>query len=344
MNKYKIALLLSFCLLFTACSADKQQSKNDAPMQSQAGNATGSLQEDALKPGLEETESPAVDPAAHLPYRQTVAAGDDTSIAIMQDGSIVTAGDEATGYINPDATYVSVDSYNHYILLKADGTATAGMFEGNESAFSKATYVQGWTDLVAVTAGMTFSAGLKSDGTVVITEGVTKAHDQVAGWTDIVMIDAGYFLVGLKSDGTVVAAMSNNTSSESRSFESWTDIVAISTSSSYIMGLKSDGTVVAWSSTANDPKLDVSGWTDIVQISAGLNHAVGLKADGTVVSTKILDAEYDRGETQVEGWTDIVAISSNYTHTLGIKSDGTVVSAGTEDACDVSGWGKAQLP
>lgn len=336
MNKHKIALLLSCCLLFTACGANKQQPTNDSAMQNQAGNAAGSLQEEVF----EETESPVVDPAAHLPYRQTVAAGDDTSIAIMQDGSIVTAAYEAAGYIDPDATYVSVDSYNHYILLKADGTATAGMFEGNESAFSKATDVRDWTDLVAVTAGMFCSAGLRSDGTVVITDGVTKDHDQVAEWTDIVMIDAGYFLVGLKSDGTVVAA----TSTKSRSFESWTDIVAISTSSSYIMGLKSDGTVVAWSTNANNPMLDVSGWTDIVQISAGLNHAVGLKADGTVVSTQIVDKEYDRGETQVEGWTDIVAISANYTHTLGIKSDGTVVSAGTEDACDVSGWGKAQLP
>ena len=334
-----LALLLVLCLILCACGTDNKKAETTEHMIS-----SGTSQEQSqTETTIEATEAAVIDPTAHLRYRNTIAAGDDTSMAILRDGSVAIAGCEIKGDIDPKSTYVSVDCYNHYILLKSDGTASAGLFDKG-SAISKSVNVDSWTDLVAVSAGMTFSAGLKSDGTVVVTEGGASGNDKAAEWTDIVMIDAGYFLVGLKSDGTVVAALPDNIPLRSKDFENWTDIIAISTSSSYIMGLKSDGTVVAWSSTANNPKLDVSGWTDIVQISAGLNHAIGLKADGTVVSTEITDKEYDRGETQVEGWTDVVAIAANYTHTLAIKSDGTVISAGTEDACDVSEWAKAQLP
>lgn len=70
-----------------------------------------------------------------------------------------------------------------------------------------------WTDIVDISMGDVGSiAGLKSDGTVVVSKrysGSTPGEDyfDAAKWTDIVAISAGQnFHVGLKSDGTLVVA------------------------------------------------------------------------------------------------------------------------------------------
>jgi alpha-tubulin suppressor-like RCC1 family protein len=68
--------------------------------------------------------------------------------------------------------------------------------------------VEDWSDIVAVAAGWFFTAGLKSDGTVVATGFEDGSIDE---WSGIVAVAAGdYHLVGLKEDGTVVAAGRNN--------------------------------------------------------------------------------------------------------------------------------------
>ena len=68
----------------------------------------------------------------------------------------------------------------------------------------------------------------------------------------------------------------------------WSDIVAISAETNHIVGLKADGTVVAAflsDDPDNDHgQCDVSDWTDIVAISTGLGFTVGVKKDGTIVS------------------------------------------------------------
>ena len=106
----------------------------------------------------------------------------------------------------------------------------------------------------------------------------------------------------------------------------------ISAGQEHIVGLKSDGTVVAsiikeydYMEINRDP-IDVSDWENIVMISAGADHTVGLKSDGTVVSTSITEKDWDCGQTAVDGWRDIVMVSAGANHTVGLKSDGTVIS------------------
>lgn len=121
-------------------------------------------------------------------------------------------------------------------------------------------------------------------------------------------------VVGLKSDGTVVAegSMGNGKCNVS----DWTDIVAVSAGFDCTVGLKSDGTVIAVGDNENG-QCDVSDWTDIVAVSAGGDYIVGLKSDGTVVSTG--------GRVEL------------------IDSDGTVVSTSyyMEDKFD---WSDIRLP
>ena len=63
--------------------------------------------------------------------------------------------------------------------------------------------------------------------------------------------------IGLKADGTVVAAGSNDHGQ--CNVDSWKDIVAVATADRSTVGLKADGTVVA---TGNNDygQCDVSDW------------------------------------------------------------------------------------
>ena len=96
--------------------------------------------------------------------------------------------------------------------------------------------------------------------------------------SSIVGIAAGeYFTLGLRQDGTVVAAGDN--AKGQCDVEGWNEIETIAAGLSHSVGLTRDGEVVA----TGDNELgqcDVEGWEDIVQISAGYGHTVGLKGDG----------------------------------------------------------------
>ena len=187
-----------------------------------------------------------------------------------------------------------------------------------------------WTDIIAISAGYGHTLGLKPDGTVVAVGDNEYGQCDISDWTDIMDISAGYgHTLGLKPDGTVVAVGDNEEGQCEVS--DWTDIIAVSAGYGHTLGLKSDGTVVAVGDNEYG-QCDVSDWTDIIAISAGYGHSVGLKSDGTVVAVG-----YNiRGQCNVSDWTDIIAISAGYGHTVGLKSDGTVMSVGGQR--DVSGW------
>lgn len=109
-------------------------------------------------------------------------------------------------------------------------------------------------------------------------------YDDMANWTNIVDISASKSgpVAGLKSDGTVVISTDKNNKNFSYDVSGWTDIIAISKSATTLLGLKSDGTVIATGDNKNG-QLDISSWSDIVAISAGDQISIGLKADGTLV-------------------------------------------------------------
>jgi len=116
---------------------------------------------------------------------------------------------------------------------------------------------------------------------------IGNLYDEISDWTDIVDISAASDgpIAGLKTDGTVVISKSYTTSKTNLNdydVSSWKDIIAISKSNNTLLGLKRDGTVVATGN--NDQKqLDVSDWKNIVAIASGDWISIGLRSDGTLV-------------------------------------------------------------
>ena len=185
-----------------------------------------------------------------------------------------------------------------------------------------------------VAAGKYFTLGLRQDGTVVAAGDNAKGQCDVSEWAEIEAIAAGLeHSVGLTRDGTVVAAGDNELGQCEA--EEWEDIVQISAGYGHTVGLKADGTVVA-AGYNGDGQLNVGKWRDIIAIVAGGWHTIGLKANGTVVA-----AGYNKyGQCDLKKWSGIAAIAAGGWHTLGIRENGRVVSAGYGESGqrDVGKW------
>ncbi len=160
---------------------------------------------------------------------------------------------------------------------------------------------------------------------------------------DPMIAAGGYHTVGLKSNGTVVAAGSN--ASGQCDVDDWEDIIQVTAGVYHTVGLKDDGAVAAAGS--NDAgQCDVGDWEGMFQVAAGEQQEVG--GDGGDVfwqdaherlADRPADAHAD-GQRDGAGWTDILQVAPGEDHTVGLKDDGTVVAVGDNDhyQCDVDDW------
>ena len=265
-----------------------------------------------------------------------------TAVEMAQNGQYdeAIATFKAAGDYSDAATKAKEAQYQkgESLLTEKDSEAAAQAFAsavGYQDALKRSYQIR-YRDLHEgkIAAGFAHTVGLKADGMVVAAGSNDDGQCNVRDWRDIVSIAAGaYHTVGLKVDGTVVATGRN--SSGQCDVSDWTDIVSIAASAGHTVGLKADGTVVTAGKNQYG-QCNVSDWTDIVSIAAGWRHTVGLKTDGTVVAT----GDNGSGECNVRDWTDIVSISAGTYHTVGLKTDGTVVATGWNDdgQSDVSDW------
>lgn len=211
---------------------------------------------------------------------------------------------------------------NHLLAVKEDGTVyISGDEYDNCSCLED---VSEWTDIIAVSAYGENSShhvvGLKSDGTVVAAGNNDSGQCSVENWTDIISICAGRdFTAGIKSDGTVCATITMQ-----EEVEDWTDIKDVDAYSSELIGLKSEGTIEC--DVNSDEGSTMSTWEDIEAIDVGESCITGLKSDGTVVVAvnKYMNTESFEAAAR---WNDIIAVEGVKWNVIGIKEDGTVTGS-----------------
>ena len=332
-----LVALIAVLLLMTQVIIPNGKYKHAVEMM-EAGDYSAAMDAFLALDGYKDSEQMVLAVMEHFMPLQTISGGGNHSVALQEDGTIATAGDD--DYEQCD-TYDWVDIVSveaggiHTLGLKSDGTVVA---VGSNDAYQ--CDVAGCENAVAIAAGSHHSVVLFANGTVVATGSSNYGACDVGDWTDIIAIAAGPNLtLGLKSDGTVVSAGYDNDGDIDVS--GWKDVVAIAAGDQHAVALKADGTVLA-TGRNEEKQCKVSAWKDIVAISAGAYFTVGLKADGTVVAT----GYNEDGECSVAAWKDIVAIDTGFYHTLGLKKDGTVLSTGynEDDRCDVSGWENIRVP
>lgn len=155
------------------------------------------------------------------------------------------------------------------IGLKPDGSVISTKIADDPDYTWNRIAVDGWKDVIAVSAGGFHTVGLKSDGTVVATSDGEAGEFAVDDWKDIVAISAGaYHTVGLKSDGTVVSVGKDIFDKERPELKKWKNIVAVSAGYYFTVGLKADGSMVAAPFEGDDEfdadLIDFDEWKDIV--------------------------------------------------------------------------------
>ena len=207
-------------------------------------------------------------------------------ICLRSDGTAQIAKDEQFVTVATDVVDMDGDYYLH-----ADGTVST---DGETRLF-------GWENVIQVADGGV-TAALHADGTVSVVGGNSCRDAQE--WTDIVAISVGTsHIVGLKSDGTVVAAGANG--DDQCEVSEWTDIIAVAAGKSHTVGLKSDGTVVAVGEN-DDGQLNVSSWTNIVAIDAD-NYTLGLRLNGTMA---FVGDDFEN-EDKAGSWTNVRQLTAN---------------------------------
>ncbi|MBR6563360.1 MAG: hypothetical protein IKK70_05440 [Clostridia bacterium] len=305
-------------------------------------------------------------------FSKLIGSCSGTVLAIRSDGTVISYGRDLDGRSNVDSWYgveeVSCAIY-HSTARRFDGSIDSTYFmPENDDAERCDNY--GQFDIEdfpksckKVAATMQYTFVLTNSGRVMATRYKSphnlpdpdNTYSRATSWygiKDIVTGSSMNTIIGLREDGTVVAAGSNYYGM--CNVQGWSNVEKIYANVSTAIGIRKDGTVVATkyiapsdTYTPDESKhyygqCEVSGWRDIVDIAQGLRHTVGLRSDGTVVATKYrrFPGGTYHGQCEVADWQDIVAISASGNLTVGLRYDGTVVAVGdnSNGQCDVSAW------
>lgn len=243
-----------------------------------------------------------------------VAAGDDHSLALRSDGTVVAWGVNNLGQCEvPAGLHEVVDiaaGYRHSLALRSDGSVVGwGQNEHGQANGSAA-----GMNLMAVAAGCGHSLALTVDGRIVGWGRNHAGQRHMQDLSGVVAIAAGgAHSLALKADGSV-SARGANTAGQTNVPTSLGFAVAVAAGESHSLALQLDGRVVAWGwngyGQASVPTTAQSG---VVAIAAHRNHSLALKADGTVVAW----GENIEGQTTLPaGLANVVAMAAGGRHNV----------------------------
>lgn len=228
-------------------------------------------------------------------------------LGLKNDGTVISARG-TTGYkVDPSQwdDIIMVATGQQFIVgLRADGTVLTQGIDGYGETDADA-----WTDIASISTGWQHTVGLGTDGDVFDENGnvyiVGYRSDNIAAeikaeadeWTHLKAISTGGSSPGFQGRGHVV-------------------------------GLREDGTLVAaGDKDSGQCKVTGPEWSNLVAVSAGDYHTVGLKADGTIVSTLHDEAEiYEKLKDLPNN--KIVAVSAGFGFTLVLTEGGDVRGTG----------------
>jgi alpha-tubulin suppressor-like RCC1 family protein len=221
-----------------------------------------------------------------------IAAGDYFSLALKDDGTVVSWGGNDQGERNlphglTNIIAIAAGAY-HSLALKGDGTVV--------SWGSKNDVPDGLTNIIAVAAGSPWYAhdlALRGDGMVVEWVSSQSPETLPVGLSNVVAIAAGgNHSLALRADTTVFGWGANeggqatgipSNDSEHRASgtviiggQVLTNVTAISAGNEYSLALEKDGTVVAWGNHRfyrNVP----ADLTNVVAIAAGDGFCLVIK-------------------------------------------------------------------
>ncbi len=279
-----------------------------------------------------------------------VAAGQDHSLAIKSDGTLLSWGSDDDG------------------KLGDGGFFSQGVSDGPK-------IISGISGIIAVAAGRNFSLALKSDGTVLSWGANGEGELGTGGSVDytntspitipslsnVIAISAASgsrHALALLSDGTLkgwgLSAAGQLGEPGSKNYQTTPvtisgidNIVSIATGEYSSWAIKSDGSLFGWGiSTKAFPNGDqsntptfIQGATDIVAVAPGNQHTLALKANGTLLGWgQNVNGELGLGNSSngqnpgaiAPGLNDIAAIAAGATSSYALTANGKIQSWGAD--------------
>lgn len=236
----------------------------------------------------------------------SIAAGDGFSLALKNDRTVVTWGENYVPDGLTNITAIAAAGFTS-LALKGDGTVVEWESQKGLRQYGQLLEVPIASNVIAVAVGETSQGtrgvALKGDGTVAHWGGETIYKDATppTGLTNVVAVAAGSsHTLALKSDGTLIGWGFNNvgqatgiptTKSPNISAGQVTiegqvlsSVVSMTAGHGYSMALKRDGTIVAWGRMLNDlyPATVPTGLGNVVAIAAGDNFCLAITTNSAV--------------------------------------------------------------
>ena len=282
--------------------------------------------------------APVLD-SASMPEVESYALGDGFTLAITDDGSLWSWGDNFNGKLGDNGSVERQEPFrvgadtdwktvaagdNHSAAIKTDGSlwTWGDGFQGQLGSGSTADrgipgQVGSATDWSFVSSGDDHSIALKNNGSL-------------WGW--------GHNSFGQVGDGTTTNQL---TPIQIGSVQNWT---SISAGDRHNLALRSDGTLWAWgdndrgqlgdgTTTDSIVPQQLGTNTDWDYVSAGQSHSAAIKTDGSLwlwgynIAGQVGNGTMSLNQTtpvRIGSDTDWVAVSCGYYHTLALKVDGSL--------------------
>ena len=226
----------------------------------------------------------------------------------------------------PKVETMIAGGYKHLVSLRDDGTVLAA--GANDSGQCD---VQEWESIAAVYAHDSITAGLRTDGTVVVA-GREALNESVSSWRDVTMLALGInHILGLTQDGRVLSAGTNlNGCCETGD---WENIVSVWADDSLSIGVTKEGRVKIAGSLGNgileeeqkEIKERISFWTEIRQVVVNGRNIYGLREDGTVLHEGKKDVQ---NNSQIETIKGVISLAAGDGYLAVLQADGTVKTVG----------------
>jgi len=271
---------------------------------------------------------------------------DEAAIILQANGKIFCSRDDVCTTNNPFETPIikgNGSELKGVVDIQYGGSHLAALLSnGRVSCYgynkSGECNTEGWRDITRVLVNYDVTAGLKADGTVLLTGQIDLFDDIYKSWTGIVNIAlSNTVLVGLNSEGKVLFAAKNGCSScFNDAILNWRNVVRIIAEWDCLFGITIDGEVLY---SGEDQRFadickEKKEVVDVIPITNGL---LFLKADGRVEAFSVRENRYD-----ISDWHDIIYVRGDNSYVYGVKNDGQVVIAGAMDKApsfsDIGSW------
>ena len=210
----------------------------------------------------------------------------------------------------------------YQLVLHPDGTVSSS----GDDYYNQRSGLSRISNAAFVAAARTCSYIVTEDGSV-IEQGMNDFSGVPSGWKDIRRVSANQVhIVGLRKDGTVVYAMSDNSilRAVAQEMDSWTNVKDVVVADRYILALHTNGTVSYLG--VQKTKAAVAQWRKIVSIAADSQYAIGLTEDGEVLLAGEESPFVDYGRKNAKQWKNIAFVAAGDSMIIGLNSRGALQS------------------